>query len=170
MSTNTRPSTRQLSSRIPPHTELQRQRIADNDPRRRLARNAIRSRRSNRSSRDRFRRRVDQHVHARGHVQVAELQRAGQRDDHGCIDIAQAALAICVFRSAFFELLFQRAGRERLCRYAAGQRRVVVNVEFQQVEERVVDEVDRAVDVLLYAKEELEGAAGLIASREWNIG
>jgi hypothetical protein len=170
MSTNTRPSTRQLSSRIPPHAKLQRQGITNNDPRGRLARNAVRSRRSNRSSRNGFGRRVDQHVHARGHVQVTELQSAGQRDDHGCVDVAQAALAICVFRGTFLELIFQCAGRERLGRYAAGQRRVVVDVEFQQVEERVVDEVDRAVDVLFYAEEELERAAGLIASRERDIG
>jgi hypothetical protein len=45
-----------------------------------------------------------------------------------------------------------------------------VDVEFQQVEERVVDEVDRAVDVLFYAEEELKGAAGFIASRERDIG
>jgi hypothetical protein len=38
------------------------------------------------------------------------------------------------------------------------------------VEERVVDEVDCAVDVLFYAEEELERAAGFVAGREWNVG
>ena len=42
-------------------------------------------------------------------------------------------------------------------------------VKFQQVEERVVNEVDRAVDVLLYAKEELQRTASFIASWEWDI-
>jgi hypothetical protein len=112
---------------------------------------------------------VHEHVHARGDVQVAELQCAGQRDDHRCVDVAQAALAICVLRCTLLELIFQRAGREGLGRYAAGQRRIIVDVELQQVEERVVDKVDRAVDVLFHAEEELERAAGFIASREWDV-
>jgi len=45
-----------------------------------------------------------------------------------------------------------------------------VDVELQQVEEWVVDKVDCAVDVLLYAEEKLEWSAGFIASREWNVG
>ena len=112
---------------------------------------------------------MDEHIHARGNVQVAELKRARQRDDHGRVDIAQTALSICFFRGALLELLFQSAGRERLGRYAAGQRSIVVDIEFQQVEERVVDEVDRAVDLLLYAEEQLQRAAGFIASREWDV-
>jgi len=112
---------------------------------------------------------VKQHVHARGDVQVAELERARQRDDHGRVDIAQAALSVCFFRGAFLELFFQCAGWEGLGRYAAGQGCVVVDVEFQQVEERVVDEVDCAVDLLLYTEKELQRAAGFIASREWDV-
>jgi hypothetical protein len=169
MSSNTSPATRQLSGRIPSHAKLQRQRIANNDPGRRLARNAVRSRSRNRSRRNRLGRRVNQHIHARSNVQVAKLQRARQRNDHRCVDIAQAALSICFFRGTLLELIFQCARRERLCGYAAGQGRVVVDVEFQQVEERVVDEVDRAVDVFLYAKEEFQRAAGFIAGREWDI-
>ena len=45
-----------------------------------------------------------------------------------------------------------------------------MDVELQQVEERVIDKVDRAIDVLFYAKEELERTAGFIAGREWNVG
>lgn len=44
-----------------------------------------------------------------------------------------------------------------------------MDVELQQVEERVVDEVDRAVDLLLYTEEELQRAAGFIASRERDV-
>lgn len=112
---------------------------------------------------------MNEYIHACSNVQVAELKRARERDDHRRVDIAQAALSVCFFRGALLELIFQSAGRERLGRYAAGQRRVVVDVEFQQVEERVVDEVDRAVDLLLYAEEELQRAAGFIASREWDV-
>ena len=45
-----------------------------------------------------------------------------------------------------------------------------MDVKLQQVEERVVDEVDCAVDVLFYAKEELERAACFVAGWEWNVG
>ena len=112
---------------------------------------------------------MNQHIHTRSNVQVAELECARQRDDHRRVDIAQTALSVCFLCSTLLELIFQSAGRERLGRYAAGQGRVVVDVEFQQVEERVVDEVDRAVDLLLYAEEELQRAAGFIASREWDV-
>lgn len=169
MSSNASPATRQLSGRVPSHAELQRQRIANDNPGRWFARNAVRSRSRNRSRRNRLGRRVNQHIHARGNVQVAELKCTRQRDDHRRVDIAQAALSVCFFRSTLLELIFQCAGRERLRRYAAGQRCIVVDVEFQQVEERVVDEVDCAVDLLLYAKEELQRAAGFIASRERDV-
>jgi len=169
MSSNTSPATRQLSGRVPSHAELQRQRVANNDPRRRLARYTVRSRSRNRSWRNRLRRSVNQHIHACSHVQVAKLQRARQRDDHRRVDITQTALSVCFLRGSLLELIFQCAGRERLCRYAAGQGCVVVHVEFQQVEERVVNEVDCAVDLLLYAKEEFQRAAGLIASWEWDV-
>lgn len=112
---------------------------------------------------------MNQHVHARGNVQVAELECARQRDNHRRVDVAQAALSVCFFRGTLLELIFQCAGRERLSRYAAGQRCVVVDVEFQQVEEWVVNEVDRTVDLLLYTKEELQRAAGFIASRERDV-
>lgn len=169
MPSNTSPSTRQLSGRVPPHTELQWQRITNDNPGRRFARNAVRGRSRNCSRRNRLGRRVNQHIHARGNVQVAELQCARKRDDHRRVDIAQAALSVCFFCGALLELIFQCAGRERLGRYAASQGRVVVDVEFQQVEKRVVDEVDRAVNLLLYSEEELQRAAGFIASRERDV-
>lgn len=169
MSSNASPPTRQLRVGIPSHAELQRQRITNNDPRRRVARNAVRSGSRNGSRRDGLGRRVDENIHARRNVQMAQLQRTSQRDDHGSVYLAQAALAICILCSALLELIFQRAGRERLGRYAASQRRVVVNVELQQMKERVIDEIDCAVDVLFHAKEELERAAGFIASREGDV-
>ena len=112
---------------------------------------------------------MDENIHACSDVQVAELECARQRDDHRRVDIAQTALSVCFFRGALLELIFQCTRRERLGRYAAGQGCVVVDVEFQQVEERVVDEVDRAVDLLLYAEEQLQRAAGFIASRERDV-
>jgi hypothetical protein len=45
-----------------------------------------------------------------------------------------------------------------------------VDVELEQVEERVVDEVDCAVDVLFYTEEKLERAACFVAGREGNVG
>jgi hypothetical protein len=45
-----------------------------------------------------------------------------------------------------------------------------VDVELEEVEERVVYEVDGAVDVLFYPEEEFERAAGLIAGRERRVG
>jgi hypothetical protein len=101
---------------------------------------------------------------------VAELQRTSQRNYHWRIDVAQTALAIGVLCCSLLEFIFQCAGRERLRGYAAGQGSVVVDVELQQVEERVVDKVDRAVDVLLYAEKKLERAACFVAGWEWNVG
>jgi hypothetical protein len=170
VSSNTSPTAWKLSGGVPPHAELQRQRVANNDPRGRLARDAVRSCGCNRSWRHRLRRRVHKHIHACSNVQVAELQRTGQRDYHWRVDLTQAALAIGILCCSLLELIFQCAGRERLRGYAAGQGSVVVDVELQQVEERVVDKVDCAVDVLLYAEEKLERAAGFVAGREWNVG
>lgn len=169
MSSNARPAARQLGVGIPSHTELQWQSIANNDPCRRFARDAVRSCGRNRSWGNRLGRCVDQNIHACRNVQMAQLECAGQRDDHGCVDVAQASLAICIFCSAFLELFFQCARRERLGGYAAGQGCVIVDVELEQVEEWVVDKVNCAVDVLLYAKEELERATGFIASRERDV-
>ena len=43
-------------------------------------------------------------------------------------------------------------------------------VELQQMEERVVYEVNRAVDVLLDAEEEFEWSAGFVACWERDVG
>lgn len=170
MSSDTCPSTGQLCVGIPSHAELQRQCVSNDNSGGRLARNTVGSCSSNRSRRNRLGRSVHQHIHARSDVQVAELQRTSQSDHHGRVDLAQAALAIGVFRCSLLKLFFAGAGRERLRWDAAGQWRIIVDVEFQQMEERVVDKVNRAVDILFYAKEELERAAGFIAGRERDIG
>lgn len=169
MSTNACPTTGQLSVRVPPYTELQRKRVANDDSRRWLARNTVRSRGRDGSRRNRLRRRVHQDVHARSNMQVAQLQCAGQRDHHRRVDLAQTTLAVRVVLRSLLKLIFQCARRKRLGRYAAGQWGIVVDIELEQVKERVVDEVNRAVDVLLDTKYELKGAAGFVASRKGNI-
>jgi hypothetical protein len=45
-----------------------------------------------------------------------------------------------------------------------------VDVELEEVEEGIVDEVDRAVDVLFYAEDELEWSAGFVASECGDVG
>lgn len=45
-----------------------------------------------------------------------------------------------------------------------------MDVELEEVEERVVDEVDRAVDFFLDAEKELEGPPGFVARREGDVG
>ena len=44
-----------------------------------------------------------------------------------------------------------------------------MDVELEEMEERVVDEIDGAVDLLLYAEEQLEGSAGFVAGREGDV-
>jgi len=170
VSSHTRPTAWKLGGGVPPYAELQRQRIANNNPRGRLARDAVRSCGCNGSWRNRLRRRMNQHIHACSNMQVAELQCTSQRDHHWRVDLTQTALAIGILRCSLLELIFQCAGREWLRGYAAGQGSVVVDIELQKVEERVVDEVDCAVDVLLYAKEKLERTAGFVAGWERNVG
>jgi hypothetical protein len=55
------------------------------------------------------------------------------------------------------------------CGEAAGQRRIVVDVEFKKVEEGVRDGGDGAIDVGLDAILELKREAGLVAGREGDI-
>jgi hypothetical protein len=66
-------------------------------------------------------------------------------------------------------LLFEYAGREGFGRDATCERRVVVDVEFEEVEELVRDKVNRTINFLLNAEEELEGAVGFVAGRERNV-
>lgn len=45
-----------------------------------------------------------------------------------------------------------------------------MHVKFQQVEERVVYEIDRAIDILLHAEKQLQWSTGLVARRKRNVG
>ena len=67
------PPTRQKRIRIPPHTELQRQRISDNNPARRISRDTVCRRSSYRTRRNPFWRSMHQHIHMRRHMQVTQL-------------------------------------------------------------------------------------------------
>jgi len=44
-----------------------------------------------------------------------------------------------------------------------------VDIELEEMEEGVVNEIDRTADVFLDAKEKLEGSASLVTSREGNV-
>lgn len=97
---------------------------------------------------------VQQDVHVRADVHVAELQRAGQREDERDVLLVGQLLANDLD-------VRRRAGGQ-----AARERRIVVDVELEQVEEGVGDEGDRAVDLALDAVLELQRLAGLVAGRE----
>ena len=88
-------------------------------------------------------------IHARTDVQMAQLQCARQRDNHGGVHLAQAPLSLGQVLGAFFKLFHQQGRRQWFRRYSTRQRRVIVYVELQQVEELVVDLGNGAVDVLL---------------------
>jgi hypothetical protein len=60
-------------------------------------------------------------------------------------------------------------GREGFRRNAARQRGVIVNVEFEEMEEFVGHEVDGAVYIALDAEVEFEGAASLVAGGEGDV-
>lgn len=101
---------------------------------------------------------------------MAQLQRPRQSHNQRRINITQTPLPLShIFRSVL-KLIFQDRGRERLGGDSTGQRRIVVDVEFEEVEEGVVDEVDCAVDFLFDAEVELERAAGLVACECWDVG
>lgn len=97
---------------------------------------------------------VQQHVHVRADVHVAELQRAGQREDERDVLLVEQLLAN--------DLDVRRRARGQ----AARERRIVVDVELEQVEEGVGDEGNRAVDLALDAVVELQRLAGFVAGRE----
>ena len=78
---------------------------------------------------------MQQHVEPRRDVEVRALQRAGQREDERDVVVLRAGGA--------------GYGGQRVRRDAAGERGVVVDVEFEEVEERVGDGGDGAVDVWL---------------------
>ena len=90
------------------------------------------------------------------HMQMAQLQRPRQRNNkrrvHGTLRAQRALLATLIRHPVF---VFEHAGWQGFRGDAARERRVVVDVEFEQVEEFVRYEVDGAVDVFFYAEEEL---------------
>lgn len=170
MPSHTRPTRRKLRIRIPPHTELQRQRITNHNPRRRIPRNRIGRRSRNSPRRHTLRRSMHQHIQTTTHMQMAQLQRPRQRNNHWRINLTQTALSIRHIRRPLLKLFLQRARRQGFGRDAAGKGSIVVDVEFEQVEERVVDEVEGAVDFLFDAEEEFERAAGFVAGEEGDVG
>ncbi len=113
---------------------------------------------------------MHQHIQIRADVQMAQLQRTRQRDYHGRIHLTQTALSVCVVRRSSFELLHKQRWRYRFRRDATCQRRIVVDVELEEVEEGVVYEVYRAVDILLDAEEEFEGSSCLVTYWEGDVG
>lgn len=97
---------------------------------------------------------VQQHVHVRADVQVAELQGARQREDQGDVLLLGQLLANDLDVGG-------RTGGQ-----AARQRRIVVDVELEQVEEGIRDQRDGAVELALDAVLELQRLAGFVAGRE----
>lgn len=97
---------------------------------------------------------VQQHIHVRADVHVAELQRAGQGEYQRDVLLLGQLLANDLDVGG-------RPGGQ-----AARERRVVVDVEFEQVEEGVGDERDGAVEFALDAVLELQRLAGFVAGRE----
>lgn len=148
----------------PPHTKGQGQRVANDQPLgRRPLHMAERARAvGNAGIQDPavvrvdvvLGRRVQQDVHVRADVQVAVLQRAGEREHERDVLGRGRGLA--------HRLDVGRGPRGQ----AAGERRVGVDVELEQVEEGVIDHGDGAVLLLLDAVVELEGLVGLLAGGE----
>lgn len=97
---------------------------------------------------------VQQHVHVRADVDVAALQRAGQGEDERDV--------LLVGQRLVNDLDVRRwTGGQ-----AARERRIVVDVELEQVEEGVGDEGDGAVELALDAVLELQRLAGFVAGWE----
>lgn len=113
---------------------------------------------------------MQQHVHTRADVQVTELQCPRQGNDQRRIYLAQAALSICLILCPLFKLVFQYRRWERCRGYSACQWRIVVDVELEEMEERIVDEIDGAIDVLFYSKYQLEGSSSFITREGGNVG
>ncbi len=103
-----------------------------------------------------FRGAVEEHVEMGADVHVAALEGAGEGEDEGD-------------KLGFDGLLADKldvGGGPR--GETAGEGRVAVDVELEEVEEGVVDEGDGAVELGLDAVVELEGPAGLVADGEGN--
>lgn len=161
---NLAPCLGQRRRREPPHTETQRQRIPDDQaPRLAPLHMAQRTRAIGSPGIQHaaivrvyvvFRRRVQQHIQVRADVQVAELQGAGQREHQGYV------LHLVGLLADRLDVLWRARGQ------AAGERRVGVDVELEEVEEGVVDHGHGAVQLFLDAVVELERLVGLFAGGE----
>ncbi|KAI6767387.1 hypothetical protein HG530_005396 [Fusarium avenaceum] len=97
---------------------------------------------------------MQQDVHVRADMDVAQLQRTSESKDKRDVFACRQLLAYD------FDLGCWTGGD------AARQGRIGVNVEFEEVEEGVVDHGDSAVDLAFSAVVELERAAGLVAHGE----
>ncbi len=97
---------------------------------------------------------VEQHIHVRADVHVAQLEGAGESEDKRDVFLLGLLLA---------DHLDVR-GRAR--RQAAGQGRVAVDVEFEEVEERIADHGDGAVLLAFDAVVKFERVFRLVADRE----
>lgn len=98
---------------------------------------------------------------------MRQLERARQRDDEWDVVIAETALTIRL--SVSLHCLEQCRAAYWSLRYATCEGRVVVDVVLQSVEEGIVNEVDRTIDVFFHAKVELEWSSGLVAGRERDV-
>lgn len=101
-----------------------------------------------------LRRAVQQDVHVRADMDVAQLQRASESK------YKRDVFARRQFLAHDFDLGGWTGGD------AARQGRIGVDVEFEKVEEGVVDHGDGAVNLTFGAVVELERAAGLVAHGE----
>lgn len=166
-----RPARRQRGAGIPAHTERQGQRVADSDFRvSHVAGDAVRGGGVDGAGAGLAVCGVQEQVQAVADVQVAKLQGAGQADDERGVQVRlRAEGAFLRGLVGYAVLLLENAGGEGLRWDAAGEGRVVVDVEFQQVEEAVGDEFDGAVYLALDAEEEFEGAPGFVARREGDV-
>jgi len=98
---------------------------------------------------------VQQHVEPGAHVHVAQLEGAGQREHERDVLLLPPLVPLGRVR--------ERPGGD-----PAGERRVGVQVELEQVVQGVVDGRDGAFNLALDAVAELERAARLVARREGN--
>lgn len=97
---------------------------------------------------------VQEHIHVRADVQVAQLESAGEGEDERDVFLHVGLLAdgLDVGRGSGWE--------------TAGERCVVVDEELEEVEERVGYHRDGAVDFAFVAVLELEGLVGFFAGGE----
>lgn len=91
-------------------------------------------------------------------MEVAQLERSRKSNNQGYEFIAQASLSLD--RVA---VLITDGGCMRPCRYPACEWAVVVDVILQEVKEWIRNKVNRAVEILLDSKIQLQGSSGLVA-------